>query len=562
MGESMNEAEPQSMYSSLVIACSGLLLPLVLFGLRFLDDNKLTSWQWTFGPHNIVHFYMFLGLGICGAAIFSRIEIARRGPLLLFVASFLAAALFWGEPEVLVDVSRYFTQAKLLRVHGVGYFFSEWGKEVFTWTDLPLVPFLYGLVFKFFGEARLGIQICTTLMFSATVVLVYYIGKLLWDPEVGLNGALLLLAIPYLYTQVPLMLVDVPTMFFFLLAIYLFTRALIRGGTGAVFLAGLALFCVFYVKYSTWVFLSGFAVIAITRAVSAPGRTLKRTGGVVLVAGVLIGGAFFLKHDVFLEQIRFLFAYQKPGLGRWGEGYVSTFFFQIHPFVTAGLLCSIWRAVKNKDYHYVNIACFVLIIFVLGLRRIRYTIPLFPFIGLLASYGIREFWTRRVRRFFVLSAVSSALIIGLFAYLPFLKHMSCDNIKKAGAFLNRLPVEEVEVIALSAKDDIVNPEVAIPLLDYYTNRRISYAADRPRPVLEQYRKSSLRFTWEYQPSTLYRPETKSLAAQKALVIIASQPNQSLPSSVAKRISGFAKKRIFDRTTGVFQYQTLLTVYFN
>ena len=558
----MNESEPESTYYSLVIAFFALLLPLVLFGLRFLDDNKLTSWQWTFAPQTIVNFYMILGFGLIGALLISRVELARFEPFFLFAASFLAAALFWGESEVLVDASRYFTQAKQLHVHGIGYFFSEWGDEVFAWTDLPLIPFLYGIVFKFFGEARVGIQICTTIFFSATVVLVYYLGKLLWDPETGFNGALLLLAFPYLYTQVPLMLVDVPTMFFFLLAVYLFMRTLIMGGTVTVILTGLALFLVFYAKYSTWVLLAGLAVVVLVQAVSAPGRVMQRTGGIVVVAGVLIGVAFYLKHEVFLQQIRFLFAYQKPGLGRWGEGYVSTFFFQIHAFVTAGTLYSVWRAVKKRDYSYLNIACFVLIIFVLGLKRIRYTLPLFPFIGLLASYGIKEFSNRRVRRFFVLCAVSSALVIGRFAYLPFLENMSSGNIQEAGAFLNRLGVDAVEVVPLSTPDDIVNPEVTIPLLDYYCDRRISYAADRPRPNLNRYRNSSLRFTWEYQPPALYRPSMASPVNEKALVVIASRPNQQVPSSVAEQIARYENKRIFVRTTDVFQHQTFLSVYFN
>ena len=62
-----------------------------------------------------------------------------------------------------------------------------------AWTDMPLVPFLYGLIFKFFGESRLYIQIFTTFFFSMTVVLTYMIGKTLWDEDTGLYGGMLLL---------------------------------------------------------------------------------------------------------------------------------------------------------------------------------------------------------------------------------------------------------------------------------------------------------------------------------------------------------------------------------
>jgi len=358
------------------------------------------------------------------------------------------------------------------------------------------------------------------------------------------------------------MLVDVPTMFLLLLTVYLYTLVLINGGVVTILLSGLALFCVFYAKYSTWVLLAGLSVTFLTTVLSSPAHTLKRTSGVIVVAVILIGAAFYLKQEVFLEQIRFLFAYQKPGLGRWGEGYLSTFFFQIHIFVTAGMLWSAWVAYNKRDYRYLNLACFVLIIFLLNLQRIRYALPLFPFIVLLASYGIKEIDSRRIRRFIVLCAVCSSLVVAQLAYLPFLKKMSANNIQEAGVFLNRKRIDVVEVIPLFDEDDIVNPEVAVPLLDYFTEGRVYYVSGQTRPDPEKYRNSSLRFTWEYQPPVLYQPESQSLASEKALAIIASTPNQPLSPSVRKKIAGFAQQRTFNRTTGVFRHQTIVSVYFN
>jgi len=54
-------------------------------------------------------------------------------------------------------------------------------ESIFAWTDLPLVPFLYGLVFKFFGEHRVLVQILNTIFYSLTVVLTYQLGETLWD---------------------------------------------------------------------------------------------------------------------------------------------------------------------------------------------------------------------------------------------------------------------------------------------------------------------------------------------------------------------------------------------
>jgi 4-amino-4-deoxy-L-arabinose transferase-like glycosyltransferase len=132
--------------------------------------------------------------------MFCHLEPKRLKVTVLFGVSFLAALLFWDIPEVIVDAARYLSQAKQLCVNGVSYFFSEWGRDILAWTDMPLIPLLYGLLFKLFEESRVVIQVCTTLFFSSTVVTNYGLGKLLWDEEGGFNGALLLLAIPYLYT--------------------------------------------------------------------------------------------------------------------------------------------------------------------------------------------------------------------------------------------------------------------------------------------------------------------------------------------------------------------------
>jgi hypothetical protein len=547
----------------LSIAFLSLVAPLVLLSFRYLDDNRLTSWRWIFADQKPTSLFLLLCGAVGVAFVFSRFPFNRRRLLFLVLASFLAAAMFWPEPEVIVDTARYFTQAKQLAFRGVGYFFSEWGREIFAWTDLPLVPFCYGLVFKVFGENRIYIQLCTTACFTGAVLLTYSLGKLLWDEETGFHGALLLLAFPYLYSQVPLMLVDVPTMFFFLLAVYLFTRALRRGGVGNTLLAALAIFLAMYTKFSVWVFFAGFGIIFLTHALSSPLPAIRRCGAIIIIAGVLIGTIFYLKQQVLLEQIRFLVEYQKPGLGRWGEGYISTFFFHIHLLVTAAAIYSVVAAVWKKDYAYLNIAGFVCLIFILQLQRIRYTLPLFPFIALLASYGLREISSQRARRFFVFSAVFSSLLIALTAALPFLMKMSAENIKEAGLFLNTLNIDEAEVLVERQEDDVVNPELAVPLLDYFSTVRITYAGNMSRPDINRYRNSPLRFTWEYHPPLLYRPESAPpLTNGKAVVIVSSRPAQTLPGLMSEKISHFPHRRIFAASTGIFLHQTRLSVYFN
>ena len=217
-------------YSFLIIFLLALFTYIGQFIFRSFDDNRLTSWQYAFQNTDAAVIFLILMAGIIPAFFISRVPFSVRSyQMFLFLTAFITSAFFWTEPEVIVDASRYFTQAKHLELYGVKYFVSEWGRDINAWTDMPLVPFLYGLVFRIFGETRIYIQILTTTLFSLTAVLTFELGKTLWDEETGFFAGVFLLGMPYLLTQVPLMLVDVPTMFFLMLAVVTFIRAIEKG---------------------------------------------------------------------------------------------------------------------------------------------------------------------------------------------------------------------------------------------------------------------------------------------------------------------------------------------
>src|SRR5574340_14376 len=196
-------------YIFLIIFLLAFFTYLAQFGFRALDDNRLTSWQDAFRNTDAASILLSLAGGIILAFFISRSRFSVGSyKLYLFLAAFITSALFWSEPEVVVDASRYFTQAKHLELYGVKYFVREWGQDINAWTDMPLVPFLYGLVFRIFGETRIYIQVLNTTLFSLTAVLTFELGKALWDEETGLLAGVFLLGMPYLLTQVPLMLVD------------------------------------------------------------------------------------------------------------------------------------------------------------------------------------------------------------------------------------------------------------------------------------------------------------------------------------------------------------------
>ncbi len=531
-----------------------------LFALRSFDDNRLTSWQWAFAGASPGPFYAIVLAAIALANLVARAPLPGRRPAaVLFVSSYAVAALFWGEPEVIVDASRYFTQAKHLEVYGVRYFLTEWGKGISAWTDLPLVPFLYGLVLELFGESRRHVQAFTTLLFAGTAVATYGLGKALWDEDMGLTAGTLLLAIPYLITQVPCMLVDVPTTFFLTLAAFTVVRALQNGGVGWILLASLAVFLAFFSKYSTWLLLSVLPVAWIVlRSRGAPGA-LRTGSAIALLSGALVVAAVLSRHEVFSQQIALLRSYQAPGLGRWGESFASTFLFQVHPFLTAAALVSAWLAIRRRDARWVIVAWPVLLLLVLRVHRIRYTVPAFPMLALMGAYGLHAIGTREVRRLATACAVLSSLAVALHGYLPFLRSVSSVNLARAGEYLDSIGEERVEVFTVYREETEVNPAVAVPILDLFTRKKLSYSYEgAPQSALERAKSSALRFTWEYRNPGYYAPG--SSGADEAIAVISDGAGQPLPERVEKKLAGHRLARSFTAYEGIFPYRTMVEVY--
>ena len=536
---------------------------LVLFIFRSADDNRLTNWEWVFSDVQIWIVFLFLISGIVIAYVVSRMTFPEHKPVLfLFISAFAVSILFWGEPEVIVDASRYFTQAKHLEMYGINYFFREWGRGLNAWTDLPVVPFLYGLIFKFFGESRMYIQIFTSLLFSMTCVITYFIGKTLWNKDTGFYGGLLLMGIPYLLTQVPLMLVDIPTMFFLTLSIYTFINVMERGRTW-IAAASVVIFLTVFTKYSTWLMLSVLFVIFLVYLKNKKTTRKEMVRRIIVVAyitGILITVLLIFKFTVISEQIKFLREYQMPGLRRWGESFVSTFFYQTHPLITAAALYSFFAAFRRRDLQFIIIAWLLFIVVMLQIQRARYLMITFPMLTLMASYGFQKIKNIEMRKCLVFSIVILSLIMALTLYLPFLKKMDTVNLKDAGRFLDSIDELEIEVLTLPAENSEVNPAVAVPVLDYFTRKRISYDYEVGAfPSFESIKESPLRFTWEYRNPGYYNASI-GLSRKPVFAVISNGPAQTLPDYIEKRLAGYKKTKVFKTSLGLFRYSPVVMVY--
>ncbi len=533
----------------------------LLYLFRFLDDNTLTSWRWVFLDIRVERIFLLIFLGTILSFLISKISFPERYPsLFLFLLSFSIVLPLWREPEVILDASRYFLQAKYLEIYGIRYFFEEWGKEIVAWTDMPLVPFFYGLTFKFFGEIRGYIQFFNTLLFSLSVVLTYLIGKTLWDKEKGFYAGLLLMGIPYLPIQVPLMLVDVPTMFLLTLAVYTFLKAIEKGGLLWIALASFAIFLTIFAKYSTWLMLSIIIVISCTYQPKGTKITFYRTALIILlIVGLLSGVMFFLKYNLFQEQIALLRTYQWSGLSRWQEGFVSTFLFQTHFLISISALFAIYVAIKNRDRRFLIAGWFAVFVIFLQIERIRYILPLFPLFTLMASYGLNEIKDKEVKRFIGFCIVTSSLAILLGGFFPFLNKTSMANLQNAGKYLDTLNCEAIEIYTLPQRESTGNTEAAIPILDLFTTRRLLYLQEQLfSPGDERIKKSSLRFTWEFKRPGFYSGNGTNRT--NPIAIISSEIIDEPPQEIIQNMKSIKILKKFVVSSGVFRYKTFVAVF--
>jgi len=533
----------------------------LLFVLRTADDNRLVSWQWVFAAGDLPAL-----VGVVALAVLLAFHASRRdwdGPYaaaLIGALGFGACLPFWAAPEAIVDASRYFVQAKHLATSGMGFFLAEWGRAIPAWTDLPLVPLLYGALFSVAGEHRVVVQLLNSLLFAATLMLTCALGSALWDRRTGLLAAVLLLGMPYLFTQIPLMLVDVAAMFLVALAMFAALAAVQRGGPALVAGAAAALALALLAKYSAWIVLAAPLAFALHGGRGGARARLRRAGATLLGAALLAGTFLLGKADVVAAQFALLLDYQLPALAGWQEGAASTFLFQIHPFVALGAAASLALAIAARDARYFALAAVVLPALALGGYRIRYLVIVMPLLALMAAYGLCALRDARLRQFVAGCAAGTALAVAMFGYLPFLRGTSAANLERAGAVLDALEGDAADVIVIAEGQSAVNAAIAVPLLDLATRKRLVLRRDLSRltpPPREVRERSPLRFTWELPDAPFFLGAS---APRAPVVLVTDAADAAAVGAAASRLARHVEVARLLRNDGVFRFQTLVRIY--
>jgi len=528
---------------------------LLLFRFSYLDDNLFFKWSEIFKNVDTAEIFLLLTLAIALSYVLSntkfKINDGRSKPLLIFLCAFLLGAIFWSVPETNPDMGRYFFEAKYLEVYGIHTFIHDWGTKLDVLSDFPAVPFIYGLIFKLVGESKFYIQIFTTALFALTGVLTYLIGKKLWTESIGLYAALFLLSFPYLLVKTQLTLISVPLMFFLTAAIYATLNALeapSRHGTTRTTWAWTAISVIlivltFLTKASAILMLMTIPVIFLISHMKTNARTDSRTvisriAIITLLSGVLILTFVIYKLDVLIDMYGVISAFKQRQVS-FNESTSSLLFFQISPLVTLMAAYSIYIMLRIRDkmdkrnINYILLLAWVLIpLTFLYDTRIRYLVPLLPAIAIMASIGLNEIKTEKIKKFAASGIILCSLVIAVFFYLPFTHTYSSINVKNAAEYTNALDTD-IELYPVFPTDYRYNLNILIPFFDIYAKNTVKTPAYRPVPTAHPDARTTWAWTWVYRDPPPYYPREPDPG--NTIVIISPGIEPELPGKLETRL---------------------------
>src|SRR5665647_1608829 len=95
-----------------------LILPVVLFIFKEVDNNSLCRWQWLFNEISAARLFIIYSALLAASFFAANYNWPANKVKYLGVLSFILAMLFWNVPEIIIDTSRYFTHAKFIERYG------------------------------------------------------------------------------------------------------------------------------------------------------------------------------------------------------------------------------------------------------------------------------------------------------------------------------------------------------------------------------------------------------------------------------------------------------------
>ncbi|MBI4690259.1 MAG: glycosyltransferase family 39 protein [Nitrospirae bacterium] len=135
---------------------------------------------------------------------------------------FLVSLLFFGLFRI------YYISRGILDISPDEAHYWEWSRrlDLSYYSKGPMIAYLIALGTAVFGDNVFGIRIMAVIFYTLSTILMYLLGKRLFDERTGMAAALLIQIVPLYSAYGVLFTIDSPFIFFWMLSLYLFWKAI------------------------------------------------------------------------------------------------------------------------------------------------------------------------------------------------------------------------------------------------------------------------------------------------------------------------------------------------
>lgn len=455
--------------------------------------------------------------------------------ILIFTFCLTSAFSLFNIVQTNPDYGRYLAEAKYLNKNGIIAYFQNWGNFQYA-ADMPVMPFIYGVAFKLFGEGQLAVLIVNLLIFLGILWLTYLIARQLFNKKIAFFSIILFSTTPFVITQTPLFLVDLGQTFFLTLSFYLLVKIIQSPSIKQGFIVGLVLFITSLTKIFSIIFIIPFLAFSFIWAISKKRKkkifhSLTTAWGFMMLLDLVY---FFWKRDIFYELI---FQYISPkeiilsveSLAVVGvfsliiiilaRKNLNRFYFAILPiiylllvllffygqkrafylrtiFVAANIplailfFSSIYFAFKKKSISALMLLPWSSAAIFIPNTMFKYQLPSYPAIMMLTTFSLISLFKNHKRQIrCLLVALAFSISITYFFFLPMIQNHIKVNIRQAAEYANQFQPKKIVVLffpigeygeELSKYIDETSkfPTPSLThLIDYYTAGEVVYETE-------------------------------------------------------------------------------------
>ena len=321
----------------------------------------------------------------------------------------------------------------------------EWSRHL-DWSYYskgPMIAYLIYLGTSIFGDNVLGVRAFAVGLSAASSLLLYLMGKELYDEKTGLVSALLVQIVPLYSVYGILLTIDSPFMFFWILSLYLFHRLIQRQlheDRNRQFdyywlLLGVSVGLGLLTKYTmAFFYISGFLFMLCSKDT----RKLLRTSGPYIA--VLVSLAVFSPVIIWNAANGWVTLKHTAGQAHVADGlrisaidfieFVGSQFGVITPVLLSLILTALWKIRKTqKGAFLLWFSAPAVIFFVLkslqGKVEANWALPGYAagFIAFSAYYAGDLLTWGRGRKALLMSGILLSLLVTFFAHFPSILHL-------------------------------------------------------------------------------------------------------------------------------------------